>query len=332
MSDRVSVIMPVLNGERFIAEAIQSVADQTYTNLELVVVDDGSTDRTGELVRRFRDKLDIQCVRHEVPQGIPRSMNDGIRHGTGELISFLDHDDAWFPAFLETQTRYLREHSDVAMVHSDFQTIDVDGRVLEESVSAARGRPRPSGRVFPQLFMESFIVGNSVLIRRECFTQLGMFDESLKWGDYLMWMRIARHYQVDYVDAVLTKYRQHPTQSTRDLATEPTAHVPTAVQAIERLLELHPEVREELGDRVIRHRLAASYFDQAYRWFRQGDGRNVRAYLNRALRLWPTNGRYLALYAASTLGPAQRRTARQIWRRLTGGGLDPTENAGGITV
>src|SRR5262249_9215241 len=112
----------------------------------------------------------------------------------------------------------------------------------------------------------------------------------------------------------------------------PSAHVPTAVQAIERLLELHPEVRGELGDTVIRHRLAASYFDQAYRWFRQGDGRNVRAYLGRALRLWPTNGRYLALYAASALGPSQRRTARQIWRRLTGGGLDPTENAGGIRV
>jgi glycosyltransferase involved in cell wall biosynthesis len=332
MSGRVSAIMPVLNGERFISEAIQSVADQTYANRELVIVDDGSSDGTVDCIDAFRGKLDIHYVRHAVPQGIPRSMNDGVRHATGDLIAFLDHDDAWLPNFLETQARYLEEHQDVAMVHSDFQTIDVNGRVLEESVSAARGRPRPSGQVFPQLFMDSFIVGNSVLIRRECFTRLGMFDESLKWGDYLMWMRIARHYRVDYVNAVLTKYRQHPAQSTRDMATEPSAHVPTAVQAIERLLELYPEVRDELGHRVIRRRLAASYFDQAYRWFLQGDRGNVRECLYRALQLWPTNGRYLALYAASVLGPSQRRTARQIWRRITGRRLDPTENAGGIRV
>jgi len=324
MKAKVSVIMPVLNGQRFISEAIQSIVDQTYKDCELVVVDDGSTDGTATSVEAFRGRIDIRYVRHDAPQGIPKSMNDGLRHASGDLIAFLDHDDAWFPEFLETQTAYLEQHPDVAMVHSDFQTIDAAGNILEYSVAACRNRRRPSGQVFPQLFMDSFIVGNSVLIRRECFTRLGMFDESLRWGDYLMWLRIARFYRVDYVDKVLTKYRQFPDQSTRTLA-DTAARVPTPVQAIERLLALHPEVREELGERVIRQRLATSYFDLAYRWFIAGDRTTTRACLMKALQLWPTNGRYLAMYAATVLGPAQRVTARRMWRRLKGQGVTATD-------
>jgi len=204
------------------------------------------------------------------------------------------------------------------MVHSDFQTIDPAGRVIEPSVAALRGRKRPSGHVFPQLFLDSFIVGNSVLIRRECFTRLGLFHESLRWGDYLMWMRIARHYRVDYVDQVLTKYRQHPTQSTRDMQADPPTQPPAALKAIERVLELYPEIRQELGERLVRRRIASFYFDRAYRWYTSGDPVSARICLRQALQLWPTNPRYLMLYAGSLLGPAQGRAVRRVWRRMSG--------------
>jgi glycosyltransferase involved in cell wall biosynthesis len=320
MKPKVSVIMAVLNGECFIDEAIQSIVDQTYKNVELVVVDDGSTDRTRDRVDAFRDRLEIQYVRHETPRGIAPSMNDGVRHATGELITFLDHDDAWVPDFLQTQTSYLDEHPDVGMVHCDFQTIDPQGAVIQGSIAAWRGRSRPSGSVFPQLFMDSFVVGNSVLIRRECFARLGLFDESLRWGDYLMWMRIARHYRVDYVDRVLTKYRQHPTQSTRNLIADPPDAPPAALKAIERVLELYPEIRAELGERTVRHRIASFYFDRAYCWYVAGQPGSARVCLWRALRLWPTNARYLTLYMATLLRPSQVQKARRAWRLLTGRG------------
>ena len=137
MRPRVSIIMPVLNGERYIGEAIRSILAQSYRNYELVLIDDGSTDRTSELVQSFTDQLDLKYVFHPVPQGIPASMNDGLRHATGELIAFLDHDDAWLPEFLETQVTYLQALPDVGMVHSDFQTIDSDGNVIEESVATS---------------------------------------------------------------------------------------------------------------------------------------------------------------------------------------------------
>jgi glycosyltransferase involved in cell wall biosynthesis len=328
---KVSVIMAVLNGEGFIDEAIQSVVDQTSKNVELVVVDDGSTDRTRDRVDAFRDRLEVRYVRHEIPRGIAPSMNDGVRHATGELIAFLDHDDAWLPEFLQTQTSYLDEHPDVGMVHCDFQTIDSEGEVIQASIAAWRGRKRPSGLVFPQLFMDSFIVGNSVLIRRECFTHLGLFDESLRWGDYLMWMRIARHYRVDYVDRVLTKYRQHPTQSTRNLTADPPDAAPAALKAIERVLELYPEIREELGERTVRRRIASFYFDRAYCWYVAGDPAGARVCLRRALRLWPTNARYLTLYAATLLPPSLVKRARRAWRVLTGRDAGPSPAVQGST-
>ena len=331
MRPKVSIIMPVLNGERFIDEAIQSIADQTYKNVELVVVDDGSTDETFGRIQRFQDLLELQCVRHEKPLGIAVSVNDGIRHATGDMIAFLDHDDAWFPQFLETQVTHLAEHPDVGMVHCDFQTIDADGKIIEESVAASRRRRRPSGHVFSQLFMDSFIVANSVLIRHECFTRLGLFDESLRWGDYHMWLRIARHYKVDYIDKVLTKYRQHSTQSTRSTVSERPDAAPVGFEAIEKILELYPEVQTELGDRAIRRRIASFYFDMAYASFTKSELANARVCMRRAFRLWPTNLRYVRLYAATLLGPSHGRTARWAWRRLRGDGADLATGVKGIT-
>jgi len=316
MKPKISVIMPVLNGERYIGEAIESIVAQTYRDYELIVVNDGSTDGTCEQVNRFAERIPIKIIHHASCQGIARSINDGIRASSGEFIAFLDHDDLWFPNFLETQFAYLQAHPDVGMVHSDFQTIDPTGEILEASVSACRGRTRASGDVFPNLFMDSFIVGNSVLIRKECFERLGLIDEVLRWGDYHMWLRIARHYKVDYVAKVLTKYRQHPTQQTRDFSGENPHDDSVGLKAIRSILELYPEVRQELGERVICQRMAAMYFDMAYIWFAAGYGRNARIPLGKAIRLAPMTPRFYVLCAASFLQPSQAMMAQKMWRAV----------------
>src|SRR5579872_7162043 len=100
MKPEVSIIMPVLNGERYIRQSIESIAAQTYRDYELVVIDDGSTDRTREIVESFRGRMTIRYIHHAQNQGIARSMNDGVRASQGEYITFLDHDDIWFPRML----------------------------------------------------------------------------------------------------------------------------------------------------------------------------------------------------------------------------------------
>lgn len=321
MKPRVSITMPVLNGEKYIDMAIGSIAAQSYRDFELIVVDDGSTDRTAEHIQRFAEKMNIKYVRHDVRQGIARSVNDGIRHSSGEFIAFLDHDDAWLPEFLETQVSYLDQHRDVGMVHSDFQTTDSEGNILEDSVARRRQRKkRPSGHVFPELFMDSFIVGNSVLIRRECIDRFGGFDEQLRLGDYHLWMRIAMQYKVDYVDKALTQYRQHATQTTRrDIAVAQPDQDSAGLQAVRKILEVYPEARQSLGDRAIRRRLASLYFDQAYSWFWGGAFRNARICLAKAIRQWPSNSKYYLFYGTSFL-PSSLVMALHAGWQLRGAG------------
>ena len=318
MTPTISIIMPVLNGERYIAEAIESICRQTYQDYEFLLIDDGSTDRTREIVLGFASRLDLKYVHHESNQGITPSVNDGLRRASGRFIAFLDHDDAWLPEFLETQLAHLTKYPDVGMVHSDFQTIDGDGQVLEHSVAEARHRTRPSGFVFRHLFMHSMVCGNTVLIRKECFDRLGGFDERLRWADYHTWLRISRHYKIDYVPKVLTVYRQHSVQGSRSNTSRPADEAPVPVQTIERLLEAYPEIREELGEQTISRRIASFYFDLAYGWFVEGELANARLCLRRALKLWPTNVQYLGLYGATLLGRSQVKAAREAWRRLRG--------------
>ena len=156
------------------------------------------------------------------------------------------------------------------MVHSDFQTVDPEGRVIEASVERCRKRKRVSGYVFQELFMDSFIVANSVLIRRECFDRVGLFDETLRIGDYHMWLRIARHYKIDYTRQVLTTYRPHATQDSRRYMSGNPNQEPAGSMAIRSILELYPEVRQELGEGMIRRRMASQYFQMAYGWFFEG--------------------------------------------------------------
>jgi len=332
MSHKISVIMPVLNGEKYIGEAVESIASQTFRDFELIVVNDGSTDRTCEQLERFAGRIDLRLVHHSKPQGIARSVNDGIRHATGQYIAFLDHDDLWFPEFLATQLAHLEKYPDVGMVHSDFQTVDSEGNILEASVAACRNRRRVSGHVFPALFMDSFIVGNSVLIRKECFDKLGAFDHTLRIGDYHMWLRIARHYKVDYTPMVLTKYRQHRTQDSRTFSAEDT---PPGLAALQSILEMYPEVTQELGKSSIRRRMASLYLDMANPAFFSNQGRAARVFLKKAIGLHPLNPRLYGIYAASFLGPSQARLAKKIWhafgRRPIRAGTTPSQQSASVS-
>jgi glycosyltransferase involved in cell wall biosynthesis len=301
-----------LNGERYIDEAIGSILAQTYKDYELIVVNDGSTDSTCRILDSYKDKLDLKVVHHPSRQGITISINDGIRNATGDSITFLDHDDAWFPNMLETQVNHLEKFPDVGMVHSDFQTIDPAGNIVEASVARCRNRQRPSGNVFRELFMDSFIVAISVLVRKECFDRLGGWDEKLRWADYHMWLRISRHYKVDYIPEVLVKYRQHPGQNTRPADNGQMEEL-VQISALKDILERYPEVRQELGEEAIRRRLAEIYFGGAYYYFDHGMFRNTRMYLARAIPLWPTNSRYHLMYAATLLGPTLAGAGRKSW-------------------
>ena len=203
---KVSVIIPAFNVAKFIKGAIESVFNQTYKNIEIIVVDDGSTDATREIVNSFGDK-----VMHidQSNQGHAIARNTGLKVSSGRYCAFLDADDYWLPEKVEQQVRILNEMPDVGIVHCDIKRIDDEGREIKQY---PRREEYIDGKIFPYLLMrKGHIATSSAMFRKECIEKHGLLDDSVRdWGseDREFWLRICKHYKVKYIGEPLVIYRQ----------------------------------------------------------------------------------------------------------------------------
>ena len=202
----VSVVIAAYNAERYVHEAIQSVLDQTFDNLEVVVIDDGSTDDTLDIIRQFRSpRVRVFAMENA---GQTTAKNRGIRESTGRFVGFCDADDRWHPEKLEKQLPLFDASENVAVVYSSESSIDHAGNVLPDRVDASL-----RGRVVDALFLENFVPFGSALVRRECLLKVGAFDEDLRMGiDWDLWLRIAAHHDFECVPDSLYVYRKWPGQ------------------------------------------------------------------------------------------------------------------------
>lgn len=211
----ISIIMPAYNAERYIAESIRSVLAQTYQNWELIIVDDGSTDRTAEIAQSF--VLADSRVKYIFQQNtkVAAARNRGIGKAAGDLIAFLDSDDLWMPEKLERQ--------EAAMRDGNMDVVFCSGFIFTGDDTTDESTPYPSikgkfdgAAMFKLLLVEvaNRIPVLSVIVRREALLDAGLFDESpaLYYGaeDYDLWVRIARRGGVFYgMDERLVRYRVH---------------------------------------------------------------------------------------------------------------------------
>jgi glycosyltransferase involved in cell wall biosynthesis len=211
----VSVILPVWNREEWVARAIGSVLAQSYPRVELVVADDGSTDGTSGVVRSFGRSLTLLTQPHRGPYA---ARNLGLRHATGELIAFIDSDDAWYPDRLERQLPLLRDPT-VGLVFGDANQVEYRGTVPSpRSLTAFQITPPRRGWVMDHFAYGNFIPTSSVLVPHRCFRELGEFCDSARLSaDYAMWFRIALRYRLDYVDDPVFEYALHAGGISRDL-------------------------------------------------------------------------------------------------------------------
>jgi glycosyltransferase involved in cell wall biosynthesis len=201
----VSVIMPCWNREGFIADAIRSVLAQTLADFELLVVDDGSTDGTRDVVASFRDPR-VRCLPRE-HRGISAAMNAGLAAARGRFIARLDSDDAWLPDLLATQVAALAAHPEIGLVYSRAECTDTNWKPLDMTW----GYPlRFPGETFRSMVYNDCTCNITVVCRRECFERVGNYDETLATSEDLdMWLRVARHYQFGFTDRVLARVRLH---------------------------------------------------------------------------------------------------------------------------
>jgi glycosyltransferase involved in cell wall biosynthesis len=203
---RISVIIPTYNSAHYLREAIESVLDQTYKDLEIIVIDDGSTDNTKEIVKTYMDRI---IFLQQANSGPARARNLGIQKSSGEFVAFLDADDIWYPEKLERQIEIFLKNPQYGLVHSDALIRSVDNSQPDRLWFDFKRRVK-SGKVFSDLLAECSIILPSVIIRRQCLEETGCFDENLKiWEGYDLWLRVAYSYLIGFVDAPLFLRRIH---------------------------------------------------------------------------------------------------------------------------
>jgi glycosyltransferase involved in cell wall biosynthesis len=215
----VSVIIPTHDSARFIAEAVRGALAQTDGRHEVIVIDDGSSDQTGDILRGFAGR--IRHLRQD-NRGPAAARNAGIKMARGKYICFLDADDLWMPDKVELQVRFMEARSDVGLLFADAEEWE-DDTILKPSILAtttchsAIVSQVPIPDAFGKLVIENFIPTSSVMIRKDCFLTTGLFDEDLRVvEDRDMWLRVAAHFGIACLPWVLARKRSHGTNiSTR---------------------------------------------------------------------------------------------------------------------
>ncbi len=217
----VSVIVPTYNGEAYIVQTITSVLQQSGVDFELLVIDDGSTDTTRDLVRSFGKSVSLITQEN---RGVCAARNNGIAEAKGRYIAFLDQDDYWLPGKLATQVNALANNGQYGVVCTSFIRWESDPAghfPMPDSynVSATPGGVdnTRSGWVYQHFLLDCWMLTSTVLIRSEALRASGGFDVSLPYGeDWDLWLRLSREQQFCCLSRPSVLYRQHPGQGSRE--------------------------------------------------------------------------------------------------------------------
>ncbi len=296
MKPLVSVIVPSYNSAAYLPEAIDSALNQTAAPLEVIVIDDGSTDETAQVLERYRGR--IQAI-FQQNKGPAAARNCGIAASRGDLIAFLDADDVWLPEKLEKQLAYLALHPAACMVHS--QMYYWNPETGEKSLERHRRRHEFAGSCYHRLFFRPAVIPSTMVVRRECLAKVGTFDERIRRAtaeDYDLCLRLARDYEFGFVDDPLILYRQHPGSSTKK---QVLANYEDNLFVVRKLLEDDPRLRQELGRSVVNDRFFGLLFDIGYCHYEAGRPWAARPYFLQALRHRPASAHVWLLMLGSLL-------------------------------
>lgn len=207
----VSVIMTSYQYDRFISEAIDSVLNQTIRDLELIIVDDGSTDQSHQIIRSYAEKdRRVKPILGTVNRGIGHTMNTSIEAATGEYIAFISSDDRWLPNKLEIQLKILENNKDL-VVWTEGTIIDAQGKPTGKTFTQVHGaeQRKKSGHIFEELLKGNLIFGSSRILRRSNVRDI-RWNEDLKYlNDYQFAVDLAWKYDYYFITEPLSQYRIH---------------------------------------------------------------------------------------------------------------------------
>ena len=307
-SPAVSVVIAAFNAERTIAETLGSIAAQTCRDFEVIVVDDGSTDRTAELVGDSAAGFpQLVCI-GQANRGQPAARNRGIAAARGRYVAFVDADDLWMPEKLERQVGYFDAHPEAGLVYSDAEVFDgASGRTLCRVSDKCRLH---EGDVLEQLLLKSFIPSPTPMVRREVFGEVGLFDESRELAigeDWNMWLRIAEHRSIAVVLEPLARVRLHDRSMMR--SSNADAIYESRRRIVEQTIARKPDLLKGIKSRVLCD-LANS---AGLRHLKLGNNRGARRMFAKAVREQPWDF-HTYLHMASTCLPSVLLSSMSQWR------------------
>lgn len=303
----VSVIIPTYNGAAFIVDAVASALAQTYAPVEVIVIDDGSTDDTRKLLEPFAGRIQYVYQRNA---GVSAARNRGIVQARGEWIAFLDADDVWLPSKVQRQFDHLEQHPRAGLVHSDAEYLEGT-----TGVRSRRAKPRELfvGYCDRQLLLGNRVVLSSVMIKRSVLETVGHFDENIARStteDYDLWLRTAREFEFAYVDEPLILYRIHASNASKDVR----AMRCYELYVLDKAIKASPELVSRVGAKTIAERLAHVWLDIGYSAWDSNDLRDANRAFAAALRYQPNRrvlGRWLATFLPTPLFRALRRVKQR---------------------
>lgn len=313
----VSAVVPSFNGERYLRKCLQSIQRQTLEDLEIVVVDDGSTDSSRSVVlEEAAGDARIRLIEHERNRGIAAARNTGILESRGRYVGFLDQDDVWLPSKLDVQVSTLeRSGEGVEAVFSDVLMIDEEGGTLgrchheyiPQSVNLMSREER-----LRACFLHNFIPLIGLLVRRSSFERIGLFDETVRGGmdDFELCLRLVGNADVRYIDRPLAAHRVHGgnySQRTDRLLSDLPDLIERAVEEFPGLDALAARKRALLHFRLARYHRDAGRFHEAREELREA---------MRADPSWSTPRLMMPLFALGRTGLAVLAVRRAIRRFL----------------
>jgi len=298
---KISVIIPTYNRAHLLPRAIQSVLSQTYQDFELIVVDDGSTDNTEEVVKNFKDKR-IRYIQHGKSKGAPAARNTGIKTAKGEYIAFQDSDDEWFPEKLEKQMKaFDNASSEVGVVYTGFWRITKNNKKIYKPFSWISQK---EGDIHKGLLKRNFIATPSIVVAQECFKKAGMFDENLlRLQDWELVLRLSKYYDFKYINEPLLISFYSPDSISADNG--------ALIKAKKFILAKHFESFAKDRKSLSKH-----YYDLGIELRSNGDFKNGRDYFIRSIMVYPFNIKHFLVAFISLFGQSIYNKAITLYRRV----------------
>ncbi len=306
MTPTVSVVIPTRNRANYILQALASVFAQSYQDYEIIVVDDGSTDNTEEILTPLVKENKLRYELGEA-RGVSAARNRGVALAQGRYIAFLDSDDLFLPTKLEKQMRIYAQQPELGFVHCNFSKFTDDGREL-----GLRDTSRFQGHVYPAMLLEWSVIMAMpcMLVRKDVFLEVGGFDESLSWAEDMdLWRRIARRYAIGTVDEALVRVRVHASSSSFDKG--------SAAASFERYLQKALAEDPGLSPLFNRRALAKMHTKIAQNLLGEGGPAQMtqaRAQALSALLAWPLQISALPTLLATVLPAPLRRFLAKLVR------------------